>query len=311
MGGILAHEFARRGHEVIVVTRTMGEGRFSFEVRRGPRLAELPGLTRWSDVVFHNNISMRTAWPLAWIRRPWVVAHHTWIARMDGTLATADRAKLLAIRRATNVAVSGAIAAKLPVKARVIPNPYRDDLFHRTNIGNRDGDLIFLGRLVSDKGVDLLLEAMGMMTGKRPRVTIVGEGPEKAALEAQARRLGIEATFAGWQRGSELVEMLNGHRMLVVPSVWEEPFGVVALEAMACGCVPVVASSGGLPEAVEEAGVTFTKGDARGLAECLTELMGDERRIEELRGRAPGHLEKHRAGVVAEQYLEVLEGARR
>jgi len=307
VGGILAHEFARRGHEVIVVTQTMQTmetgDRFPFEVMWGPRLAELPGLTRWSDVVFHNNISLRTAWPLALIRRPWVVAHHTWIARMDGTLAAVDRLKLWAIRRAANVAVSKVIAAKLGVKARVIPNPYRDEVFRRTNMGTRDGDFMFLGRLVSDKGADLLLEALGML---KARATIVGEGPERQALEAQARRLGIDVKFTGSRRGEELAAMLNNHRMLVVPSLWEEPFGVVALEAMACGCVPVVAAAGGLPEAVGDAGVTFEKGDARALAECLAGLLGDEARLEELRRRAPAHLERHRAAVVAGQYLEVI-----
>jgi len=218
------------------------------------------------------------------------VAHHTWIARMDGTLAAVDRLKLWAIRRAANVAVSKVIAAKLGVKARVIPNPYRDEVFRRTNMGTRDGDFMFLGRLVSDKGADLLLEALGML---KARATIVGEGPERQALEAQARRLGIDVKFTGSRRGEELAAMLNNHR-------------VVALEAMACGCVPVVAAAGGLPEAVGDAGVTFEKGDARALAECLAGLLGDEARLEELRRRAPAHLERHRAAVVAGQYLEVI-----
>jgi glycosyltransferase involved in cell wall biosynthesis len=311
VGGILAHEFATRGHEVIVVTRTMAGKWFPFEVRRRPSLSELPGLTRWSDVVFHNNVSLRTAWPLAAIRRPWVVAHHTWISRTDGRLAAVDRMKLRVVRGATNVAVSGAIAAKLGgfgIKSRVVPNPYRDDVFRRTNMGARAGDVMFLGRLVSDKGVDLLIEALGMA---KARATIVGDGPERGALEAQARRLGVEVTFTGVKRDAELVELLNQHRVLVVPSRWEEPFGVVALEAMACGCVPVVARAGGLPEAVGEAGATFERGDARGLAECLGELLGGDARLEDLRRRAPGHLEWHRSAAVAARYIEVLEEAAR
>ena len=311
VSGILAHEFARRGHDVIVVTQTRGASRFPFEVKWGVRLRELPGLTQWSDVVFHNNISLRTAWPLIWIKRPWVVAHHTWIARMDGRRAGVDLLKLRAIRRATNVVASRAIGAKLGVPARVIPNPYRDDVFCRTNVGKRDGDVMFLGRLVSDKGVDLLLEALGILKGRgiKLRTTIVGDGPERPALEAQARRLEVEATFAGVRRDAELVEMLNGHRTLVVPSRWEEPFGVVALEGMACGCVPVVARAGGLPDAVGAAGATFEKGNARDLADCIEGLLADETRMEELRREAPAHLERHRAAAIAEQYLEVLEEA--
>jgi glycosyltransferase involved in cell wall biosynthesis len=313
VGGILAHEFTRRGHEVIVVTQTAGHGKFPFEVRRAARLGELPGLTRWSDIVFHNNISLRTAWPLAWIKRPWVVAHHTWIARANGRLAPVDKLKLRAIRAATNIAVSKPIAAKLGVPARVIPNPYRDDLFHRTNTGPRDRELIFLGRLVSDKGIDLLLEALAILKarGMTPRATLVGDGPEREALEAQARRLGVEATFAGVTQDAELVSLLNGHQLLVVPSRWEEPFGIVALEGMACGCVPVVARAGGLPDAVGHAGVIFEKGNARDLADSIEHLLADEARLEALRQLAPEHLKRHRAAVIAQQYLEVLETALR
>ena len=313
VSSILAHEFARRRHEVIVVTQTMGKGTFPFEVRRRPPLARLPGLTRWSDVVFHNNISLRTAWPLAAIRRPWIIAHQTWIARPDGRRAPVDRLKLRAIRRARNVAVSRAIAAKLGVESRVIPNPYRDEVFRATSTGPRTGDVIFLGRLVSDKGVDLLLDALAILKARRPqlRAAIVGDGPERPALEAQGRRLDLDVTFTGSRRGDDLVALLNRHRLLVVPSRWEEPFGIVAIEGMACGCIPVVARAGGLPEAVDAAGVTFETGNPRALADCIEGLLGDENRMAELRDRAPAHLERHRASAIAAQYLELFEEALR
>ena len=305
VGGILAREFTRAGHEVIVVTQTGEVAQFPFVVRRGPRRAELMELTRWSDVVFQNNISLRTAWPLAKIDRPWVVAHHTWIARPDGRLAAQDRLKLLAIRTARNIAVSKAIAAKLDVPTRVISNPWREEVFHLSNHGSREG-VIFVGRLVSDKGVDILLEALEML--KDVPATIVGDGPERAALEAAAPS---NVRFAGVVRDAKLAELLNQHRLLVVPSRWEEPFGIVALEGMACGCVPVVARSGGLPEAVGDAGVIFEKGDARGLADCITRFLADEAGLADLRQRAPAHLERHRPAVIAAQYLEELVEAAR
>ncbi|HEX4085099.1 MAG TPA: glycosyltransferase family 4 protein [Chthoniobacteraceae bacterium] len=308
VGSLLAREFTRRGHEVIVVTQSRGEALLDYEVRRRPKLPELAGLTRWSDVVFHNNLSLRTAWPLIGIRKPWVVAHHTWIARMDGRRAPADRLKLRVIHAARNIAVSRAIAAALGVPARVIANPYRDDLFRQTNQGARGGEVIFLGRLVSDKGADLLLEALAMAGA---RATIVGDGPERASLEARARELGLDAHFAGALRGEELVAALNHHKLLAVPSCWEEPFGIVALEAMACGCVPVVAQSGGLPGAVGDAGVIFEKGNANALADALRQLLADDARLSDLRAKAGAQLARHRPAVIASQYLEVLEEAAR
>ncbi len=308
VGGILANEFTRAGHEVIVVTQTREVAEFPFEVRHAPGPAELMRLTRWSDVVFHNNISLRTAWPLAWVSRPWVVAHHTWIARSKGWRAPQDWLKLLAIRGAWNVAVSQAIAAKLGTRSRVIPNPYRDGVFREDNSGSRHG-VIFVGRLVSDKGAAILLEAL--MKLKPLRATLAGDGPERDALETAAGRWGIDASFTGIVRDGALADLLNRHKVLVVPSLWEEPFGIVALEGMACGCVPVVARSGGLPEAVGDAGVIFEKGNARALADCLERLLGDEAELARLRNLAPAHLERHRAAAVAAQYLEVIEEAAR
>ncbi len=317
VGGILAREFTRAGHEVIVVTQTQEAAEFPFEVHRQPDAMELIRLTQWSEVVFHNNISLRTAWPMLKLHhpfpqlsiiRPWVASHHTWIARTSGRRGWVDFLKLKLLRGTTNIAVSHAIASTLGVEARVIPNPYRDEVFKVTNCGTRAG-VIFLGRLVSDKGAEVLLEALAM--AKDVRATIVGEGPERPALEAQAARLGLDVTFTGTLLGSELVEMLNQHRLLVVPSRWEEPFGIVALEGMACGCAPVVARSGGLPEAVGDAGVLFEKGNARALADCMTRLLADENAVDELRQRAPAHLARHRPQVIAAQYLEVLSEAAR
>jgi glycosyltransferase involved in cell wall biosynthesis len=247
------------------------------------------------------------------INRPWVVAHHTWIARTDGRLSLVDRLKLQAIQAARNISVSRAIAAKLGVSSRVIPNPYRDDVFRRTNAGTREGDLVFVGRLVSDKGVDLLLDALAILKarGVNPRTTIVGAGPERDALDAQVRRLDLSVAFAGVKQRDDLVPILNAHRLLVVPSRWEEPFGVVALEGMACGCVPVVARSGGLPDAIGDAGVIFEKGDAQALAHCIEQLLRDETRLEDLRDHASAHLERHRAAVIAGEYLEVFAEALR
>ena len=84
----LAHEFMRAGHEVKVVTytRESDDADFPFSIHRRPGPLELLRLVEWCDVFFHNNISLRTAWPLLLHTRPWVVAHHTWIARVDGSI---------------------------------------------------------------------------------------------------------------------------------------------------------------------------------------------------------------------------------
>src|SRR5262249_3490861 len=153
-----------------------------------------------------------------------------------------DRLKRYLLRyAAVSISVSRAMAEDLGTPSVVILNAYRDHLFRTLPGVPRTRDLVFLGRLVSDKGVDLLLAALGRLAedGLRPELTIVGDGPELPALYAQAQRLGLanQVEFTGTRTGDELVHLLNRHRIVVVPSRYNEPFGVAALEGTACGCV--------------------------------------------------------------------------
>jgi glycosyltransferase involved in cell wall biosynthesis len=106
-----------------------------------------------------------------------------------------------------------------------------------------------------------------------------------------------------------LTGILNEHRLMVVPSRWQEPFGIVALEGIACGCVVVGSEDGGLRDAIGPCGVTFPNGDAKALAQTLFRLLTDEGRLSGYRTGAEAHLSRHRKAEVAKSYLEVFARA--
>lgn len=312
---MLAQEFVRLGHEVCVVTQTAEESGapFPFQVVRRPGAAELLRWVRWCDVCFHNNVALRLAWPLLLAPKPWVVAHHMWISRADGTLGWQDRCKRWLLRRvAANLAVSEALVSDLGWPMPTVPNPFDPAVFKRGESRDRAGELIFVGRLVSDKGVDLLLDALARPELAQVRVTIVGSGPEEAALRAQARAegLGARVHFVGSQPPAAVAQLLNAHRVLVVPSRRAEPFGVVALEGLACGCVVVGSSGGGLPDAVGPGGVMFPNGDIPALAAALVRALALDAAAPDFRGRVDAHLERHQPPSVAKAYLAVFAAAR-
>ncbi len=313
VSALLAERFVGAGHRVTVVTQTAAGdiGNDAFDIVRRPSASRLLSLVRWADVVFHNNISLRLAWPLLLSSRPWVVAHHTWIP----ATGLAARFKRRVLRYAHNIAVSRALAASLPVACEVIANPYADDVFRAREGGARSKDLLFVGRLVSDKGAHVLMAALGELAqrGLRPSLTIVGDGPEFPALQRQCADLGIAAQvdFTGLRSSAEVAELCRTHRLLAVPSVWEEPFGIVALEALACGCVPVVARSGGLPEAVGRCGVVLPRGEVRAWANGLQSLLQGPALLDACLGNASAHLERHTRDRVAQAYLDVLGHAQR
>jgi glycosyltransferase involved in cell wall biosynthesis len=312
---ILAEEFARQGHEVKLVSQVPDSSakRFAFEVIRRPGPAKLLGLTRWSEIFFQAHMSLKGAWPLLISRRPWIVAHNAWYTRDDGRLGWQDRLKHFAARFATGISVSRAVAAHVRTPSRIIPNTYREEIFRESTDVARAKELVFLGRLVSAKGADLLLSAMGRLKarGLAPRLTVIGSGPEEPALKSQAKALEIadQIEFAGVKVETELARLLNEHKILIVPSRWQEPFGIVALEGIACGCVVIGSEGGGLKDAIGPCGVTFPNGDVEALASALADLLTGPDKLRGFRARAEEHLSLHKKSDVAAAYLQVFKNA--
>jgi glycogen synthase len=312
----LSDHLQEAGHEVTVVTTTPSSepDRFSFRVVRRPTVRELLRWTRWCDVFFQANVSLRGLWPLLLVRRPWAVSHHSWYCQTGGRIAWQDRLKRFLLRyAAASIAVSQAVANDLATPSVVIPNPYRDHLFGLRAGIERTPDLVFVGRLVSDKGVDVLLDALALLAqeGLEPCLTLVGEGPEEKRLREQARSLGLadRIGFRGTLTGEALVAELNRHRVLVVPSRYNEPFGIVALEGIACGCVVVGSAGGGLAEAIGPCGRTFRNGDAADLARVLGEVLRHPERDGDYLRHAPEHLALHSSERVAAAYSRALSDA--
>jgi glycosyltransferase involved in cell wall biosynthesis len=306
------------GCEVTVVTTTPSDepDRYPFRVVRRPGWRELLTLAREHDIFFQANVSLRGLWPLLFVRRPWVVSHHSWYTRTDGHVAWQDRLKRWLLRyAAASIAVSQAMADDLrPVRSIVIGNPYCDDIFRAHPEILRTKDLVAVGRLVSDKGFFLLLEALAILEreeGLAPRLTLIGEGPERSRLTAQAEALGLSERIeiTGTLSHAEISRRMAEHRFLVAPSFYNEPFGLVALEGIACGCAVIGSAGGGLPDAIGPCGRTFPNGDLRALARVLAELLRSDGARERLLDHAVEHLASHTREYVARRYFDILANA--
>jgi glycosyltransferase involved in cell wall biosynthesis len=215
------------------------------------------------------------------------------------------------VNRVTSVAISRYVASFFKTRSTVIPNPY-DALVFQARIpqSERQRELVFLGRLVSEKGLDVLLESLGRLRQRNlhPRLTVVGAGAEKTQMEQLTRKLGLEdqVEFRGAKTGVELADILNEHQILVVPSKYDEPFGVVALEGIACGCAAIVSQGGGLPEAIGPCGITFPNGDIDALSAAVERLLTRPDERGRLIAEGPRHLVQFQPRIVAERYLELF-----
>jgi glycosyltransferase involved in cell wall biosynthesis len=138
----------------------------------------------------------------------------------------------------------------------------------------------YVGRLVAEKGIELLLGAVVRLSGPW-QLRILGSGPELERLEKMAQRLGIypRVLFDRPIPSTQMPYYLSGLDALVLPSItrpnWKEQFGRVLIEAMACGVPVVGARSGAIPDVIADAGLTFAEGDVAGLTRQLTSLMND------------------------------------
>jgi glycosyltransferase involved in cell wall biosynthesis len=303
---------------LITWTKHKGSEHFPFTVIRNPGIRELLREHRWADVVFENNPSLKLSWPNIFIRRPLVIALNTWIIRLSGNKGIRDKLKNLWFHRANEViAVSDAIRKKEWKAAVVIENAYNNHLFKKLPGIQQTINFVFLGRLVSDKGADQAVRAISaliqekLLDKKTVQLTIIGDGPEKQNLQQLLKDSGLENTvqLTGVLRGAELVNCLNHHRFILVPSSWEEPYGNVVLEAMACGCIPIASNGGGLPEAVGHAGLLFKRNDFDDMIRVIKDALQNPSKTELLLGNAEKHLAQHSLELVSKKYLEVLQQA--
>jgi glycosyltransferase involved in cell wall biosynthesis len=175
----------------------------------------------------------------------------------------------------------------------------------------------FAGRLWPKKGVDVLLRAMARVVAEIPqaRLILAGDGPERPALEGAIAELGLSPAVAvlGHRPREELEQLLAGAWVQAVPSRWEEPFGLVAAEAMMRGTAVVASNSGGVSELVSEGrtGFRVPAGEPEALAQALVRILRDrelaERMGAEARAVALAELSEDRT---VERFLDVYDRLR-
>ena len=169
-------------------------------------------------------------------------------------------------RLVANGIPAGIIAVKPPPRQSTVDSRQPTcDVRHATGA---TVDLLFVGQLIRGKGVQLLLEAMARM--KAPRtLDVVGTGNMEHALKAQAERLGLAARvrWHGFQENPQ--DWMRAAACVVVPSFWQEPYGLVAAEAVALGKNVVAFAIGGLPEACQGKATLVPPGDVDALARVL------------------------------------------
>ena len=241
------------------------------------------------------------------IARPWLVTvHATEYGRHQGWVQKHPQAHIHAVERAMVRQADRVVTCSRymrshvstvfgvsPSRVSVIPNGIdpRDvepaeeidlDALRARFARPRDQLVLLVGRLVYEKGFHLALDALAPVIRRlgNVRFVVAGTGTAESELKDQARRLGLTryGSFLGWVGDDTLHALYRIADLCIVPSIYE-PFGLVALEAMASGCVCVVADTGGLREVVPVGGTVghrFRSRDAAALGSILEQVLTDD-----------------------------------
>jgi glycogen(starch) synthase len=295
------------------------DGGHPFRVIRKPALLQLWQLIRKSDVVHVAGPAFSPLFVSLLAGRPVIVEHHGfqticpngqlvietmsmpcpghfmagrhseclrcnsaqgWIASRKLWLLTFVR-RFLCARAAANITPTQWLGGLLRLpRAEAIPHGLD---FPKANLRPVvPSDLpvfLFVGRLVTTKGVRVLIEAAKILRGQYRsfELLIIGDGPERAALEQFARdsQMGAQVKFAGRLDETQLNASLASASIVVVPSLGGEVFGLVVAETMARGLTVVASDLGAFTEVLGDAGLVFRTGDAEGLAKVLARLLDD------------------------------------
>jgi glycogen synthase len=269
--------------------------------------------------------------------RPWLTTvHATEFGRHQGWVHKHPQSHIHAVeramvRRADRVITCSeymrshvsSVFGVSPARVTTIPNaidprdlePVVDDLTAlRARFAAPSERLVLLvGRLVYEKGFHLALDALAPVIRRLHdvRFVVAGTGTAEAELKRQARRLRLmrHGTFLGWVGDDMLHSLYRASDLCIVPSIYE-PFGLVALEAMASGCLCVVADTGGLREVVPadgSVGVRFPSRDSAALEAVLDEVLGDDAKRAQMVADAREHVLRLDWAEVARRTLAVYE----
>lgn len=310
---LLGRAFQDLGHEVRLFTSTPAAGyddtKEHFKVIRDDKTWSCLKLARWCDVLLQVELSLGLIWPFLLLNRPCFISHHTHFTGSQGTDLIRRLHGWLA-SKCHPISVSEVLRAGWGGHGIVISNPYDDRLFHDSS-QTRDIDLLFVGRLIPDKGCDVLLKALVRLGEWQmfPKLTVIGDNLKNTVSELpkwrhQAEKMGLDnqVRFLGERPAPEVAAAMRASRILVIPSTWQEPFGIVGLEGLASGCQVIASIHGGLKEACGEFATYFENGNDESLATALKSCLNQAHTPQ-----SPGltdHLRAHESKAIAERYIK-------
>ena len=317
---ILAHGFTDAGHDVTVVTISPGptDG-YSYLVVRNPPAWKLCKLYSGADIIVLSNLAIRLIYPLLLFHRPFALQHHSESAfKLCASPFSCDWLRRSVMRRAKHFMTSAYIGNKSGLKEYVVTTPFANP-HHITQdmlipLDQRSGAL-FAGRLEPEKGVPFLLDRWPQISDslKIGEVRIAGNGSLRPQVERRISDGLSGVKYLGPLSIDKVAREMAYSAFVLVPSLWEEPFGAVALEAVAAGALVVASNRGGLAEATGDLGFLYDPDDPASFRhaldaarEAFDDQLGDPKKRAVYEAAVAQHIARFSPAVVIEKIISAF-----
>jgi glycosyltransferase involved in cell wall biosynthesis len=252
---------------------------------------------------------------LASLKMLFLTAPRRWLCRMASANVTVSRHVEMRVRLPRSLVIYHGVPN---VDAPSAANAGPDNVLAPPNLAKVGAppsklSVVYLGRLVQEKGVATLLDAARLLksAGCSFALKIIGDGPLRSQLEAIAAEINARApciTFTGPLRGDDLRAALRDTDVLVLTTLSEEAGPLAVLESLSRGCPVIVSGHGAAPELAGDAGLAFPPGDAAALAACIRRLVDEPGLLNDLqtkaRSRAAAMFTEQR---MIDEHLKVFE----
>jgi glycogen(starch) synthase len=273
---ILAHGFTDAGHDVTVVTISPGptDG-YGYPVVRNPPAWKLCKLYSGADILVLSNLAIRLIYPLLVFRRPFALQHHSESAfKLCASPFSLDYLRRSVMKRAKHFMTSACIGNKSGLKEYVLTSPFANPyhIIQDTMVPlDHRGGALFAGRLEPEKGILFLLDRWPEIRDilRIGEVRIAGDGSLRPELERKISDGLSGVTYLGPLSIARMAREMAYSAFVIVPSLWEEPFGAVAIEAVAAGALVVASNRGGLAEATGDLGFLYDPDDPASFRHAL------------------------------------------
>lgn len=315
---MLADTFQNMGHNVVVLTeeRCISNKDKSFKiVRTNNFIKDIIYYIRKADVSIMSGFSLKYI-PFALLNQHNILVFHNpnfgnnWQSHIKKFIAK------LPLPNITKVTVSDYVGKSLKLsRYKTICNPYENHIFRIQNKSVERKGFVFVGRICRDKGVELLISAyldLLKRNSSHPDMSldIIGDGPQRVELEryVENEHPNSHIVFKGVLMGKTLNEELNKHKFHVVPSVWGEAFGIVALEGMAAGCIEICSDSDGLQEAIGDNGFLFKKNNVDDLVARMVDVLSlSDGELIQLQNKGLEWVKSFTMENVCKNYLKIMQ----